>query len=475
MIPVAIGSWLTLMLVTAPPPGGFPADRSLVVQTTVVQSPRESSVVAFGSGIGAGVGVGDLFWVLDGTRVVGGGTIFLAGKDGSAGRWVGTAGGTVKGLTAVIVRQAGLGEARDMLPDGVTLRGRVMRLPPGRQTAWLDLGSQAGLRLNDMLLVSRRGIPVARGQVTGLEERSALAALRPVVGNALPQEGDTVELWPAPAERRQGRLNSVVLEARPDPKGNGLFVRFVGSSADGVVANRLVDLYRHDAYVGAAVIVDALDPISRAQMIESASMLPPDECDVVVVRPAPPDQPIRAAIFKVLEGNDYCLLAAGESDGVQVGEEFVVYRSDPENPSRRQEVAELTISATQFYHSEATVRMRDAGGGSLRQWDFAERRTPPWMRWGAIGLIKRVDAAGRWAAADIDPRCKPRVGQVVRCSPTADAVSGSATGENVAGAAVILGVSSDEVVLHVPSAWGDPKHLDHARVEVSMTTLDRSD
>jgi hypothetical protein len=316
-----------------------------------------------------------------------------------------------------------------------------------------------------MLLVSRNGIPIARGHVVAVEDQTALATLRPVVGNALPQAGDAAELWPAPAERRQGRLNSIVLEVRKSR--DGPLIRFVGSSADGLVAGRLVDLYRQDAYVGVAVITDVLDPISVAQMIESASARPAAEADVAVVRPAPPDQPIRAAIFKVA-GGDYCLLAAGESDGVQVGEKFAVYRGDPEDPSRRQEVADLTIKTVEFYHSVATVRMLTGGPGPLLPWEFAERRMPAWTRWGAIGVVKQVDRAGRWVAADVDPRCRLRVGQLVRWAPTATEGPSPADKDRAPGAAVVLAGDRDEAILHVPPAWGDLEHLDHAQVEVLM-------
>ena len=458
--------WIMLtMLAAAPPPGAAASTGGIVVQTTVGSSSRDPAVVTFAAGSDASVALGDRFWVFDRARVVGSGTVFLVAPTSSAGLLAAPVGAVARGLSAAIVRGAALVDGRDVLPEGVTLRGRLVRLPPGRRTAWLDLGARAGLRVGDMLLVSRNGIPIARGHVVIVEDQTALASLRPVVGNALPQADDAVELWPAPAERRQGRLNSIVLEVRQDR--DGPLIRFVGSSADGLVAGRLVDLYRRDAYVGVAVITDVLDPISVAQMIESASARPAGEGDVAVVRPAPPDQPIRAAIFKVA-GADYCLFAAGEGDGVQVGEKFAVYRSDPEDPSRRQEVAELTVDAVKFYHSVAAVRMPAGGAEPLLPWEFAERRKPPWPRWGAIGVVKQVDRAGRWATADVDPRCRLRVGQLVRCAPMATEGPRPPDKDQAPGAAVVLAGDRDEAILHVPPAWGDLEHLDHAQVEVLM-------
>lgn len=456
-------SCLLLTALVVPP--SAPAAGAFVVQTPVVGLSSDPAVVALGSGADAGLAIGDPFWLLNGTKVAGAGTVFLVDPTSSAGRYSGSA-GDGRGLTVVVVPGAALDHARESLPEGVTLRGKLVRVPPGRRTAWLDLGATAGLRRGDMLMVSREGIPIARGQVADLDERTALASLRPVVGNAQPQAGDAVELWPAPAERRQGRLNSTVLEVLPDRQG--ALVRFVGSMADGLVAGRLVDLFRQDKYVGVAVVNDVFDPISVAQLIESASIRKAEECDIAIMRPAPPAQPIRAAIFKVVDGGEYCLLAAGESDGVQVGESFVVYRGDPEDPSRRQEAAELVVDAVKYYHSGAGVRMLNPAGGPLLAWEFAERRKPAWRRWGSVGVVLTVDQSGRWATADIDPRCKLQAGQIVRWSPTAGAVSTPVEKDRLPGAALVLAASSDEAVLYVPAAWGDVAHLEHASVEVIM-------
>ena len=447
--------------VPAPGAGGG----SFVVEASVSGVSSAPALVTLDRGSEAGVTVDSPFWMFKGTKVVGAGSVYLVTPTSCAGRFTGPV-GDGKGVKAVVVREAALIEARDLLPEGVTLRGKLLRLPPGRRTAWLDLGGSVGLRRDDMLLVSRNGIPIARGQVVELDERTALASLRPVVGNARPEAGDDVELWPAPAERKKGRLNSVVLEVLPDPEGQ--LVRFVGSSADGVVAGRLVDLFRLDAYVGVAVVRDVFDPISVVQMIESASIRKAVECDVAVVRPAPPDQPIRAVIFKVVEGGDYCLFAAGESDGVQVGEQFVVYRGDPDDPSRRQAAAELVVDAVKYYHCGATVKMLKSAGGPLLTWEFAERENPAWSRWGAVGVVRGVERTGRWATADIDPRCKLEVGQVIRWSPMAAESPGPADKDRLPGGALVLAVSSDEVVLHVPAAWGNLEHLEHARIEVIM-------
>ncbi len=458
--------WLSMLTSTALAPGEEAGAYALHVTPTGMST--TPAVVTLGCGSDSGVAIGDPLWLLRGMKVVATGAIFMVAPTQSAARWTGTP-GDGQGLTAVVVRQSLLVEARELLPDGVTLRGKLLRLPPGRRTAWLDIGASVGLRRGDMLLVSRKGIPVARGQVVEFEDCGALATLRPVVGNAKPQVGDAVELWPAPAERRQGMLNSVVLDVVPSDEG--AFVRFVGSGADGVVEGRLVDLYRRDAYVGVARVEKVSDPVSAARMIESASIRKAEECDVAVVRPAPPDQPIRAAIFKVIEGGDVCLLAAGESDGVEVGERLVVYGSDPEDPSRRQEVADLIVDAVQYYHSEASVQLRNPAGGPLMSWrDFAERRKPAWRRWGAVGVIREVQPAGRWAVADVDPRCKLHVGQIVRCSPAVAESPGPPDRDRVPGAALILATSTDEAVLQVPAAWGDLEHLRHARVEVIMST-----
>ncbi len=465
---------LLLLLGIAPAQGpneparGAPAlvPRSPVVEAEIIRHETDQGLLAFKAGRQAGLAVGDRLWVVSPAQVYGWGTVFLVTAGESVGRLAGPVGGLTAADRVVIARQDGWGELRDRLPEGVTLRGRLERLPPGRHTAWLDLGRRTGMAAGDRVLVRRNDIPLARGVVTLLEDDYALAALRPVVGNALSEAGDAVELWPAPAERALGRVNSTVLDVQPDRLGR--LITLVGGAEDGLVPGRLVDLFRGGGYVGVAEIFEVSDPLSLAQMIESASAQVPQVGDRAVMRAGsePPERPLLAAVFKV-DSEDYCLVAAGEGDGVRVGEVLRVRRPMPDDPSRLYDVAELTVRTVKVEHCGAAVRL--LGEARLMVWDFAERVRPPWPRWLPVGVVGQVEEAGRWALADVDPRAPLRIGDVVRWESAPDEGRPAGGVRAHPGAAVVLHVMTDRALVFVPDGWGDVRQLARARVEVRVT------
>jgi len=486
-----------------------PASGPGLLETTVVERHSEQDMVALALGREAGVGVSDAFWVFDqslsttprklgaefitprkapgrlarglgaaetisapylrgGVLSCASGHVFLVTPTACVGRLTGPVGRVAAGASVVIVQGRSLLAGRAALPEGVTLRGRLLRLPPGRRTAWLDLGRRAGLRLGDSLLVGRNGIPIARGRVSLLEDETALATLRPLVGNTLPQPGDAVGFWPAPCQRRWGRVDSAVLDVRPDPEGP--LVTLVGTAADGLREGRLVDLFRNENYVGLAVLVELSDPLSVARVIESASAQMPEVGDRAVVRsgPGPPVYSLAAAVFRVVEGG-YCLLAAGESDGVRIGEKFIVRRPNLDVSARPREVAELTVRTVKEHHCGCDVRLLGDLETRLMPWDWAERQVPPWPRWTPIGVVNQVDEIARSAVADIDAGSSLTRGQVVRWVPPVKGDQAANACDRLPGAAIVLHVTSMQALLYIPPGWGDIEHLNSARVEARMS------
>jgi len=253
-----------------------------VLATTVLERAADQAIVALAAGRDAGVALDDKFWVFDDASIAGTGTIYFVTPTQSVGRLDDSGGRITAGQPAAVLREAALSELRDQLGPGVTVRGRLLRVPPGRRTAWISIARQAGLRQGDQILVRRSGIPIARGGVEILQGNAALATLRPLVGNALPEPGDSAELWPAPAAHRQARLNSSVLKVEPGDEGS--IVTIVGTAADGLEDGRLVDLYRRGKYVGVASVVAVSDPLSDARVIQAASPETPEVGDVAMVR-----------------------------------------------------------------------------------------------------------------------------------------------------------------------------------------------
>ena len=150
------------------------------------------------------------------------------------------------------------------------------------------------------------------------------------------------------------RLSSTVLDVEPSREGP--VITIVGTAADGLVENRLVDIFRKGQFLGVAAIRQVHDPLSEALVMESATRSMPEVGDAVLVRlrPGQPPKPLTAVVFKV--AGDYCLLAAGESDGVQPNEKFVVSGPVPGNPGAMREVAELTVETVKVDYAGARIR-----------------------------------------------------------------------------------------------------------------------
>lgn len=436
-----------------------PAISPLLIEAKVTKHHEQRDMVALNVGRDAGVAIGDPFWIFDQSQLAVRGHIFLVTPTECVGRFTNTGVKVSVGVSAVIVRGKNVFACRDMLPEGVTLRGQVVNLPPGRRTAWLSLGQKAGLRLDDSLLVSRNGIPIARGSVSILEDNTALTTLRPLVGNTLPQPGDVVSLWPEPYQKRFDRIDSAVLDVKPDPEG--ALVTLVGTDDDGLQSDRLVDIFRDGNYVGVAVLIEISDPLSIARMIESASAQLPVVGDRAIVRSGPttPSNSLAAAVFRVVEGN-YCLVATGESDGVRIGEKFIVRRPDPDNTNKKRVIAELTVKTVKVHHCGCDVHLFGETGMALLPWDWAERVDPPWPSWTSVGVINKIDRDNRSAVASLDADISLTPGQIVRLAPLAN------DHDQFTGAAIITHVDSQKAHVYIPPGWGDIDQVRHFYIQV---------
>lgn len=439
----------------------------VVLKAGITAQDPQRRTVAIGLGREAGVGVGDPFWIVSDSRVYGRGTVFLLTDAACVGRLSSSPVEAPEARTALIVRRSGLAALRDQLPEPVTLRGELTRLPPGRRSGWLNLGRTTGLRIEDPVLVRRDGIPIARGRIALLEDETALTTLQPLVGNALPQSGDAIELWPGPAFRRDGRLNTAVLAVQAHSEG--ALITLAGTAEDGLAIGRLVDLHRGDDYVGVAAVTEIGEPLSVAQMIESASRQAPLVGDTAVVRPSPtpPLKPLSAAVFRVAS-DQYCLVAAGESDGVALGDKFVVRRPDSRRPTGLLEIAELTVKTVKVEHCGADVKPLGDAENKLTTWDFAERVGLPFVRWQEIGVVKQVDKKAQSAILDLEAASGPIRGQLVRWLPAVQEQTGASGGKRTAGAAIVIHLMPNQAMLYVPTGWGSPGQLEHARVEVPV-------
>jgi len=446
------------------------------LETAVVGFSSDRGVVALAAGAREGIEVGDQFWVFNNGRIDASGRIQFVSQDGSAGAAEAVA--EIKpGRPATILKSSALTSYRDGLPPLVTIRGQVDRVPPGRGTAWLNLGGRSGLKIGDRLLIRRLAegrleVPLARGSVKLVRDETSLVVVEPLVGNALPEPKDTVELWPSPADRRIGRVESMVLATQPATEAGGdLLLTLVGSAEDGIELGRLVDLFRGREYIGHATIVSVGDRNSTALMFNAGRRGRAEEGDRAWVRPppGPPLRPLAAAIFEIKStpDGDFAQIAAGETDGVTEGEKFLVRHTDPGDPTIRKTVAELTVRHVQTDFSTASIPPHQRA--QVRLWDFAERSEPSPPDWRGIGMITRPLPESRSAVAELEERSTAGVGRIVRLIPEEPA--GADAAPRPAAAAIVINRSTSpsglEATLYVPPGWGNVEELDNARVELA--------
>jgi hypothetical protein len=416
---------------------------------------------------------GDRFWIIDAERSVIPGLVFLtadgvgAGKLYPSDRTVDRV--AIRSQSMRVLPQRSLQALRPKLPRGVTVRGQVTAVPPGHQTAWLDLGSDSGLTIGDSVIVERKGIPLARGEVVVCDSTTSLVSLERLVGNAVCDVGDRVELWPEPWQRKWGRLNSPVVDVRSSPEGR--MVLLTGTAGDGLVGGKLVDLFRGWTYLGLARLIDVHGPFSRALLEGYAECGEPTSGDRAIARAAVSDQPVplTAAVFRV--ERDYCLITAGEGDHVKKGERFVVRRPDPAYPGALYDVAELTVETVKIDHSGATIRHLVPDEPPVHDCDICERRMAGVPTWEPVGIVSRVNAPARTIWADVDSQVRIESGDVVRWLPLrqngADERGSPEEWEPTFSGAVVVGRRPYEAGLYVPLGWGPIRHAPGARIEIA--------
>jgi hypothetical protein len=197
--------------------------------------------------------------------------------------------------------------------------------------------------------------------------------------------------------------------------------------------------------------------LSYARVIEAASAAKPAEGDIVLVRSPPgfKDRSLSATVFRIEE--DYCLLAAGETDSVRVGDKFLVRRQDVNDASRWHDVAELTVKTTKVDYAGANIRLMNPNDHALELWDVAERTGPCLKSFRTIGIVEHVQLEYRWVAVSIDVRSEVEPGTMVRCV-SAD--------NRPCAAGLIVCRMRDQVIVYIPINWGKMKDLLHARLEI---------
>jgi hypothetical protein len=213
---------------------------------------------------------------------------------------------------------------RAQLPETARLWGRILAVDDETKRCRLSLKPEDGFQTGDRLLALRNDYPIARVDLRRLDADLAEADYVPLVANAHPEAGDQVRLAQTPQARRSGRLHARIL--RVEDIGSDQEVWFPLEDDAGVRSGDCWIAREGGDYVGVLRLREFRGPFAVGVTINAAGRRPLRVGDVVWRR-VPRDvregrTPLQ--IFRV-EG-DYCLLNAGEEDGVTHGARLSVYR-----------------------------------------------------------------------------------------------------------------------------------------------------
>jgi hypothetical protein len=425
-----------LWLADAPAPAPATATAPQVCRAAVLAVSRIEPVVSVGAGRQQGVAIGDAAAIVDGATVLATGRVIVLDdtraalqlEEETAGR------ASLTGKRAVMVSASWLAAVRGQMPPGTTVRAQVSGVGPASRQFWIDAGSASGFAAEDTVWVLRDDFPVARGRVASVLGHAALVQSLPLVANALPDEGDAVELWPSPAMRRGSRPESVVMAVTPNADGAELTL--AGSTREGFVAERQAELYDGGEYVGLAGITTASDRLCLAQSLRAFCTKLPVRGLRAVVRPAGDHRRrLDARIFDVRPG--YALVSAGDRDGVRIDDVFAVLRNG-------QIVGRLAVKAVKDdFAGTEPIPGADGTMPELQKWDRVVREPLPPEPVQRVGAVESVARSSRWLAASLVPDVgRVDVGEVVRIAADPPA------------AAIVTAVADSAALLYVPSGWG---------------------
>jgi len=413
-----------------------PGSPAVYVSTVVDMLPAES-LVSIRGGSRQGLAVNDPVSVVDGARVVDTGQVMRVDAEQAMVRLGSSsvANQALAGKRAIVIPGSRLSEAKRRMPADTTPRGRVVVVGPASRQMWIDLGQASGLTADDNVWLLRDDYPIAQGRVARVLERSSLVLVRPLVSNTMSDIDDIVELWPSPAMRRTGRSESIIMAAKPNPDGAELTM--AGSAREGFEPERQVELLNGAEYVGLAGITTASDRLCVAQSLRAFCTTQPTAGLHAKVRPPrkASDGRLEARLFDVRPG--YVLISAGERDGVEIGQIFLVMREG-------KPVIRLLVKAVKedFAGAEPMKETDEETSIEPIQWDRVVRDPVPADPVRVIGEVEAVARGGQWVTLSLAEAGRPSVGDVVRIRtqpPTA---------------ALITVIGVEQGVLYVPPGWG---------------------
>lgn len=272
---------------------------------------------------------------------------------------------------------------RDHWPADAQLQIAIDSLGPANRSAWLAGGTYLGIAVGDTFWRRVGGQPVARFDAILVTGTLTYTRIVPLVENPPIRAGDTVQLWPTPAQRRAGQTWSAVSYI-----GDGGAVPLVWIAvppSNDFPTEPHVDYYRAGEYLGHGVIERRSErfwyarftPLA-AKNLESAPAVRPGDNVRIRTQTDIATRSYTVRVFDV-DGNN-ALLNAGEVDHLRADDQLLLVREG-------QRVASFTPTRIQRSYA---VTLRHASNGITLDVGDELWLTPPPQPPSPFGTLQTV-------------------------------------------------------------------------------------
>lgn len=305
---------------------------------------------------------------------------------------------------------------QEQWPTEADLYAEVDSLGPGGRSAWLDAGTNAGIRVADRWWLRVGGQPAARCDVRLVAADLCYCTVEPLVSTPVLRAGTRLALWPAPAERRRGEVRSAV--AFVEERGHDAVVWVAAPSGADAAAEPHLDFFRDGWFLGHGRVERGdgrfwyarFTPAptvggpttSAAEAGPTRSPVPAVQVgDTVRVRTRSDLEQgcLGARVFEITPAG--AAINAGEIDGVKVDQRFTVYRDGrPLGPA--------TIRRVQRSYAVATPADMLIDPPLVLQVGDELRLRPPPAAARAVAIVIQVNGESLLTARLLDAEMPPR-------------------------------------------------------------------
>lgn len=224
------------------------------------------------------------------------------------------------------IRRNALALLASTWPSEASLHSIIDSTGPGGDSAWVRAGANAGIRVGNTWWRRVGGQPHMRLDVRFVSDDLCYCRCVRLAAGAAVVGGDAVELWPSPADSREGRLRTAVSfidSGQDDP-----FVWLPRIAPRTCPADARFDFYRAGQYVGFGVAERSDDRFWYVRLLKQACTGPVQVGDDAVARTFQDAAAgrVRARVFA--NSKEGWLVTAGESEGLKPSHAGVVFRDN---------------------------------------------------------------------------------------------------------------------------------------------------